>query len=206
MTKADLPSGMKKTIVGKDELQRLTVTRFPPGPESAAFFSSLNPSDYWNNLLAVVVDARQVLTQSMGVMPDLPPDPSIFVAFTDGWYAATCWGYADAIMLREDAALEQKLAWSQMLGAMMTEWDWRLRYKSHIVRGVTTQKAASAGGKQRNRVNAPKTAKLLTFIYKLLPEHSLKYAAEQAYGAGLGPSVGAILKTWDRKKRLLKGL
>lgn len=206
MTTADLPSDMKKTIVGEDELQRLTVTRFPPGPESDAFFASLNPSDYWNNLLAVVVDARQVLTQSMGVMPDLPPDPSIFDAFTDCWYAATCWGYADAIMLREDAALEQKLAWSQMLGAMMTEWDWRLRYKPHIVRGAKIQKAARAGGKQRNRLNAPKTAKLLIFINKLLPEHSLKSAAEQAHEAGLGPSVGAILRTWNRRKALLEGL
>lgn len=206
MAKADLPTGITKTIVREDELQRLTVTQFPPGPESDAFFASLNPSDYWNNLLAVVVDARRVLTKSMGVTPDLPPDPSIFAAFTDDWYAAICWGYADAIMLREDAGLEQKLAWSQMLGALMTDWDWRLRYKPHIVRGAKTQKAARAGGKQRNRVNAPKTAKLLIFINKLLPEHSLKSAAEKAHEAGLGPSVSAILRTWGRKKRLLEGL
>ena len=205
MTKAELPTSAEITVVGEDELQRLTVMRFLQGPESDAFFASLNPSDYWNNLLTVVVDARRVLTKVMGAMPDFPPDPNSFAVFTDGWYAATCWGYADAIMLREDAPLESKLAWSQMLGAMMTEWDWRLHYKGHIVRGAKTQKAASAGGKQRNRFLAPNTAKLLAFMNKLLPEHSLKSAAEQAYTAGLGISVAAILRTWNRNKHLLKG-
>ena len=205
MTRGDVPTSAEVTIVGEDELQRLTVTRFPPGPESDAFFASLNPADYWNNLLTVVVDARQILTALTGVMPDVPPDPNNFAVFTDGWYAATCWGYADAIMLREDAPPESRLAWSQMLGAMMTEWDWRLHYKGHIVRGAKTQKAASAGGKQRNRLLAPKTAKLLAFMNKLLPKHSLKSAAEQAYSAGLGSSVAAILRTWDRNKHLLKG-
>lgn len=203
MAKADLPSGMKKTIVGEDELQRLTVTRFPPGPESDTFFASINPYDYWNNLLAVVVDARQVLTRSMGVMPDLPPDPSIFVAFTDGWYAATCWGYADAIMLREDAALEQKLAWSQMLGAMMTEWDWRLRYKPHIVRGAKTQKAASAGGKAKSR--ASKTPAVIAFMKAKVDEFGISRAAHMAYEQGkLGTSAEANRQLWTRHKKSVR--
>ena len=205
MTNAELRSGVEKTVVGEDELQRFMVTRFPAGPESDAFFASLGPADYWNNLRTVVIDARELLLHLTGLMPDHPPDPNLFEVFSDGWYAATCWGYADAIMLREDAPLESKLAWSQMLGAMMTEWDWRLHYKGHIVRGAKTQKAASAGGKQRNRFLAPNTAKLLAFMNKLLPEHSLKSAAEQAYTAGLGISVAAILRTWNRNKHLLKG-
>ena len=206
MTRAEVPADAYVTVVGEDELQRLTVTRFPPGPESDAFFASLDPSVYLNNLLTIVVDARTILQAITGSLPEEPPDPNSFAAFTDGWYAATCWGYADAIMLREDAPVEFKLAWSQMLGAMMTEWDWRLHYKKHIVRGAKTQKAASAGGKQRNRALAPKIAKLLTFMNNLIPEHSIKYAAEQAHKNGLGASVAANLKTWDRKKDLLKGV
>lgn len=200
MTNAELPSGVEKTVVGEDELQRLVVTRFPAGPESDAFFASLNPSDYWNNLLAVVVKARQVLTQRMGIVPDLPPDPSNFVAFTDGWYAANCWGYADAIMLREDAALEQKLAWSQMLGAMMTEWDWRLNYKAHIVRGAKTQKAASAGGKAKSRTS--EAPAIIAYMKARVEEFGISRAARMAYEQGkLGTSAEANRRIWNRRKQ-----
>ena len=91
MTNAELPSGVEKTVVGEDELQRLVVKRFPAGPESDAFFASLGPADYWNNLMTVVVDAREILSQVFGLMPDVPPDPNLFEAFSIGWYAATCW-------------------------------------------------------------------------------------------------------------------
>lgn len=204
MANSGLPEGTEVTVVGEDELQRLSVTSFPSGPQSDAFFASIGPSDYWNNLLKVVVDARTILAEIMGVMPDGPPDPTCFVPFSTGWYAATCWSYADALLLRDDATLEHKLAWSQMLGAMMAEWDWRLNYKGHIIRGAKVQKAASKGGKQRNRELAPEIAKLLAFMNKFLPDHTLKYAAEQAYENGLGKSVAANLRMWDRKKHLLK--
>jgi hypothetical protein len=204
MTSGDIPSGAEVSIVGEDELQRLTVTRFPVGPESDAFFASLGPADYWNNLLTVVVDARKHLLQITGLLHEVPPDPNTFDVFSHGWYAATCWSYADALLLREDAILEQKLAWSQMLGAMMTEWDWRYHYKAHIVRGAKTQKAASEGGKQRNRALAPRTAKLLSFMYEYQKGHSLKEAAEAAFDKGFGVSVAANLKTWNRKKHMFK--
>jgi hypothetical protein len=201
MAKAGLPTSVKKTIVGEDELQRLTMTQFPSGPDSNAFFASLGPSDYWNNLLTVVIDARQVLTKDMGVTPDLPPDPNIFMAFTDCWYAAICWGYADAIMLREDAALEKKLAWSQMLGAMMTEWDWRLRYKSHIVRGVATQKAASAGGKVKSRTS--KTPAIIAYMRARVEEFGISRAAQMAHEQGkLGTSAEANRQLWMRQKKV----
>jgi hypothetical protein len=200
MAKGELPSNIATSVVKEDELQRLTVTRFPPGPESDAFFASLNPSDYWNNLLAVVIDARQVLTKIMGVMPDLPPDANIFAAFTDGWYAATCWSYADAIMLREDATLEQKLAWSQMLGAMMTECDWRLHYKGHIVRGATTQKAASAGGKAKS--SASETPAIIAYMKTRVDKFGISGAARMAYEQGkLGTTADANRQIWNRRKK-----
>ncbi len=204
MTSGDIPADATVSVVGEDELQRLALTRFPAGPESDAFFASLGPTDYWNNLLTVVVDARKHLLQITGLLPEVPPDPNTFEVFTQGWYAATCWNYADALLLREDAVLEQKLAWSQMLGAMMTEWDWRFHYKDHIVRGINIRKAASKGGKQRNRALAPRTAKLLAFMYEYQKGHSLKEAAQAAVDKGLGDSVTAILKAWDRKKHLFK--
>ena len=115
MTNAELPSGVEKTVVGEDELQRLMVNRFPAGHESDAFFASLGPADYWNNLRTIVDDARELLWLLTGLMPDDPPDPNLFEVFSNGWYAATCWGFADALLLREEATLEQRLAWSHRL-------------------------------------------------------------------------------------------
>lgn len=204
MTTDEKTSDATVSVVGEDELQRLMVTRFPTGPESDAFFASLGPADYWNNLLTVVIDARKHLFQITGLLPEVPPDPNSFEVFSHGWYAATCWSYVDALLLREDANLEQKLAWSQMLGAMMTEWDWRYHYKNHIVRGIKTRKAASKGGKQRNRALAPRTAKLLAFMHEYKKGHSLKEAAQAAVDKDLGVSVTAVLKAWDRKKHLFK--
>lgn len=200
MTIGEIPAATSTQVVGGDELQRLTVTRFPSGPESDAFFASLNPSAYWNNLLAVVADARKILYKIMGEMPDLPPDPSIFAAFTDGWYAASCWGYADAIMLRDNAPVEAKLAWSQMLGAMMTEWDWRLHYKGHIVRGTMTQKAASNGGKAKSRVS--KSPEIIAYMKTRVERFGVNGAARMAYEHGkLGSSVQANRKVWQRQPK-----
>ncbi len=201
MTNAELPSGAEKTVVGEDELQRLMVTRFPAGPESDAFFTSLGPADYRNNLRSVVDDAQELLSGLTGLTLDDPPDPNTFEVFSHGWYAATCWGYADAIMFRENAALEQKLAWSQMLGAMMTEWDWRLRYKGHIVRGVTTQKAASAGGKAKSR--ASETPAIIAYMKARVEEFGISRAAHMAYEQGkLGTSGEANRQIWKRQKKV----
>lgn len=199
MTNAEMPSGVEKTVVGEDELQRLMVTRFPAGPESDAFFASLGPADYWNNLRTVVIDARELLLHLTGLMPDHPPDPNLFEVFSHGWYAATCWGFADALLLREDAPLEQKLAWSQMLGAMMTEWDWRLNYKAHIVRGAKTQKAASAGGKAKSR--ASEAPAIIAYMKARVKEFGISRAARMAYEQGkLGTSAEANRRIWNRRK------
>lgn len=201
MTNAELPSGVEKTVVGEDELQRLMVTRFPAGPESDAFFASLGPAEYWNNLRTVVTDARELLLHLTGLMSDHPPDPNLFEVFSHGWYAAACWGFADALLLREDATLEQKLAWSQMLGAMMTEWDWRLNYKAHIVRGAKTQKAASAGGKAKS--HASKTPAIIAYMNERVEEFGISRAAQMAYEQGkLGTSAEANRQLWKRQKRV----
>lgn len=203
MSKTDIPTDVYVTVVGEDELQRLTVTRFPAGADSDAFFGSLGPSDYWNNLLLVVVDAQQVLAEIMGVLPDVPPDPNKFGAFSGGWYAATCWGYADALLLRDDAPLEHKLAWSQMLGAMMTEWSWRLQYKLHIVRGASTEKAASEGGKAKSRGSATRTKKIIEYMKPLVKQHNVSRAASLAYDIGkLGKSADANRQLWKRNPHL----
>jgi hypothetical protein len=203
MSKTDIPTDVYVTVVGQDELQRLTVTRFPAGPDNDAFFGSLGPSDYWNNLLLVVVDARQLLAEIMGVLPDVPPDPNKFDAFSGGWYAATCWGYADALLLRDDASLEHKLAWSQMLGAIMTEWDWRLHYKGHIVRGAKTEKAASEGGKAKSRGSATRNKEIIDYMKPLLAQHSVSRAASLAHTQGkLGTSAVANRKLWERHPEL----
>lgn len=198
MTRGDIPEDATVSVVGEDELQRLTVTRFPAGPESEAFFASLGPTDYWNNLLTVVVDARKHLLQITGLLPEVPPDPNTFDVFSHGWYAATCWSYANALLLREDAILEQKLAWSQMLGAMMTEWDWRFHYKAHIVRGATTQKAASEGGKAKSRGSGSKA--VIEYMMSRVEKFGASGAAGMAYEQGhLGKSVEANRQIWIRR-------
>lgn len=199
MSKKDHPIDVEITVVGEDELQRLTAVRFPSGAESNGFFNNLGPSEYWNNLVSVVVDARKILAEIMGAVPDFPPDPNNFDAFSGGWYAATCWGYADALLLRDDASLEHKLAWSQMLGAAMTEWDWRLHYKSHIVRGVNIQKGASAGGRARGR-NFD-TSAIISYIETHKDKLGVSRAAEVAFRqANLGASPAANRQIWNREQ------
>lgn len=201
MTKGGLPTNIETNVVGEDELQRLTVTRFPPGPESDAFFASIDPSAYWDNLLCVAADAQEILAALMGSPPPEPPDPNTFAPFTHGWYAATCWGFADAIKLRDDAPLESKLAWSQMLGAMMTEWDWRLYYKGHIVRGATTQKAASAGGKAKS--SASETPAIIAYMKTRVDKFGISGAARMAYEQGkLGKSPIANRQIWYRRPKV----
>ena len=200
MTTGDKPADATVSVVGEDELQRLMVTRFPAGPESDAFFASLGPVDYWNNLLTVVVDARKLLLQITGLLPEVPPDPNTFDVFSHGWYAATCWSYADALLLREDALLEQKLAWSQMLGAMMTEWDWRYQYKDHIVRGAKTQKAASEGGKAKSRGSDSKA--VIAYMETRVEKFGVSAAAGMAYEqGGHGSSAEANRKMWNRRHK-----
>ena len=204
MSKTDIPTDVYVTVVGEDELQKLTAVHFPSGAESDAFFDSLGPSDYWKNLLSIIDDARQMLAKIMVALPDVPPDPRKFDAFSHGWYAATCWGYADAILSRDDATLEHKLAWSQMLGARMTEWDWRLQYKSHIVRGGKTEKAASEGGKAKSRDSATRTKAIIGYMKPLVKQHgNVSRAARQANKQGkLGKSALANSKLWDRHPEL----
>lgn len=203
MNKTDIPIDVRLTVVGEDELQKLTAMRFPASVASDAFFNSLGPSDYWNNLLLVVVDARKILAEIMGLLPDVPPDPNNFDVFSSGWYAAACWGYADAILLRDDASLEHRLAWSQMLGAMMTEWDWRLRHKGHIVRGAKTQKSASEGGKAKSRVSATRTKEIIDYMKPLVAKYNVSRAASLAHQKGkLGKSPEANRSLWNNHPEL----
>ena len=200
MTTCDKPADATASVVGEDELQRLMVTRFPAGPDSDAFFASLGPADYWNNLLTVVVDARKHLLQITGLLPEVPPDPNSFDVFSHGWYAATCWDYADRLMLLEGASLEQKLAWSQMLGAMMTEWDWRFHYKDHILRGAKTQKAASEGGKAKSRGSDSKA--VIAYMETRVEKFGVSAAAGMAYEqGGHGSSAEANRKMWNRRHK-----
>ncbi|MEI6800602.1 MAG: hypothetical protein WCO04_15515 [Pseudomonadota bacterium] len=202
MTSGDVPADATTYVVGEDELQRLTATRFPAGPESDAFFASLGPADYWNNLLTVVVDARKHLLQITGLLHEVPPDPNTFDVFSHGWYAATCWSYADALLLREDAILEKKLAWSQMLGAMMTEWDWRYHYKAHIVRGATTQKDASEGGKAKSR--GSDSPMVIEYMKSRVEKFGVSGAARMAHEQGkLGSSAEANRKIWLRRQKAM---
>ena len=88
-----------------------------------------------------------------------------------------------------------------MLGAMMTEWDWRLHYKGHIVRGAKTQKAASAGGKAKSH-GSTVAKSVIEYMKPRVEQYGVSDAARMAYKNGkLGTSAGANRQIWKRRPK-----
>ncbi len=85
------------------------------------------------------------------------------------------------------------------IGMLASDWEWRLRSKTDIVRGRKTKKSASDSGVTQSARNKGKRTEIRTEMGRLKGNgHSTANAARLAHDLGIGSSADANRKIWNR--------
>ena len=202
------PEGVVERL-GGDELQTRIVTHFPLDIGVRRSVKSHRDGYFWDMLEGQLAECDAVMAahgwQRTADKPGRFPGDRNTAPYSDLWYAgnigALCWLVLDWKGKGEmpDVALARIME----IGIRATEWDWRGKYKPHIVRGDKTLKAAKAGADGRRGALAEDTTERLAQMSRLLqerPEMSASRAAEAIYRRGYGKSANANRALWQRHK------
>ena len=124
------------------------------------------------------------------------------------WLAVTCYiQWLNACYCATIGGPFEEIAkWMFLAGATARELELSIINREHASRGRKTQKAASEGGRQRQREMHPRKTKILAEMQRLLkekPHIGISGAAEQAYKNGFGTSGNANRAIWYRKPKNL---
>jgi len=202
------PEGVAERL-GGDELGSRVATHYAPEIGLRRFLHGLRGGFFWEMLEGQLNDCDAVMAEHGWhrtiEQPGRFPGDRNALPYSDLWYAGTigalCWMVLD---WRGKGELpEVALSRIMEIGLRAREWEWRGRYKGHIVRGDKTLKAARAGAQGRRGAMAGDTEKRLAEMRRLLrerPEMSVSWAATTAFTHGLGGSAKSNRALWYRHR------
>ena len=203
------PNGVVERL-GGDELQARTMTHYTPDDGVRRSFGMFPPGYFWANIERLLAECDAIMAKDgwhrTEEKPGLFPGDRDVEPYSDLWYAgnigANCWMVLEN--RKQGRMPEVDLTRIFNIAARVTEWDWRGKYKSHIVRGKGTLKAARSGGEgRRGKFEADTMERLSKMEWHIMqrPGMGIRWAAEQTFKNGLGASAVANRKLWYRHKQ-----